>query len=235
MAFSRSEAPHCDWCPHKKNCLYNFLSSPEEKSAWREMRVAAPFKSGEVIFHEGAPPVGVYVVCKGMVKVYKSTRSGHQLTTRIESPGDLLGHITLLASDGPYTGTSEALETSVVSMVSENKFFEFLVKFPKAALALLKELSRDVRRGENKARDIAFKSAKSRIADTLLKTLRPGKSYPLMINIKRKDLAEMAGLTVETSVRTLKDFETLGLIKRKEKGIQILKEDHLRKLTTSVG
>ena len=34
---------------------------------------------------------------------------------------------------------------------------DFLAKFPQASLALLRELARDVRRGENKARDIAFK------------------------------------------------------------------------------
>ncbi len=198
------------------------------------MRVASPFKSGEVVFHEGTPAPGLYVVCKGSAKVYKSTRSGQQLTARIELAGDLLGHITLLADDGPYTGTAEALEPSIVSMIDSKTFFDFLSKFPDAARALLKELSRDVRRGENKARDIAFKSAKSRIADTLIRTAqKPGKSYPLLINIKRKDLAELAGLTMETSVRTLHELELKGLIKREEKSIKILKEEELRRLASS--
>lgn len=233
MPFLKSEAPNCDWCPHKKNCLYNFLETPEAKRAWRGMRVASPFKEGDVIFHEGMPPPGVHVVCKGRVKVYKSTRSGQQLTTRVELAGDLLGHISLLAAEGPYTGTAEALEPTLISMVDEKIFLDFLRKFPQASLALLRELARDVRRGENKARDIAFKSARSRIADSLLKTAK-SKSFPLMINIKRKDLAEMAGLTIETSVRTLRDFEVKGVIKRKEKGILVIKEEELRRLAGHV-
>ncbi len=234
MAFLKSEAPNCDWCPHKKTCFYNFLGDAEAKKAWREMRVAAPFKSGEVVFHEGAPAPGLYVICKGSAKVYKSTRSGQQLIARIELAGDLLGHITLLADDGPYTGTAETLESSVISMIDSKNFFDFLAQFPDATRALLRELSRDVRRGENKARDIAFKSAKARIADTLLRTARPqGKSYPILINIKRKDLAELAGLTLETSVRTLHELELKGLIKRAEKNIKILKEDELRRLASS--
>jgi CRP-like cAMP-binding protein len=230
MAFSKSAAPNCDWCPHKKSCLYNFLGDAEARKAWREMRVASPFKAGEIIFHEGMPPPGVYVICNGRVKVYKSTRSAQQLTTRVELAGDLVGHITLLADEGPYTGTAEALESSVISMVDSKSFLAFLAKFPQAARALLMELARDVRRGENKARDIAYKSARSRIADSLLKITNSSKSYPLMINVRRTELAEMAGLTLETSVRTLKDFELRGLIKRQGKGILVLKEDDLRRL-----
>src|SRR4051812_40531420 len=134
MAFSKREAPNCEWCPHRKNCLYDLLNTKEAKKAWREIRVANPFRSGEVIFHEGTMPQGVYVVCTGKTKIYKSSRTGQQLITRIEGPGDLLGQITLLAAEGPYTGTAEALEPSVVSMVDTQTFFDYLTQHPAAAL-----------------------------------------------------------------------------------------------------
>lgn len=230
MPFSRREAPNCDWCPHRKNCLYDLLGTKEARKAWREMRLAGPFRAGEVIFHEGTQPQGVYVVCKGQVKIYKSSRAGHQLTTRVEGPGDLLGQITLLAKDGPYTGTGEALEPSIVSMVNEREFLDFLSRFPHAALALMREMARDVRRGENKARDIAFKPARGRLADTLLRMMRPAKPFPIVVGLKRRDLAEMAGLTIETSVRLLKDFEERGLIRKRDKDLILLKEADIRGL-----
>ena len=233
MAFSKREAPNCEWCRYKSNCLYSLLGAKDAKKAWREMRVANAFKSGEVIFHEGTPPIGVYVVCTGRIKIYKSSRAGHQLITRIESPGDLVGHITLLAKDGGYTGTAEALEPSVVSLVDEKTFVDFLARFPEASRALLRETARDVRRGENKARDIAFKPARGRMADTLLRIKRPGK--PAVIHgFKRRDLAEMSGLTIETTVRLLKDFESRGLIQKKEKDLLILNEDQLQSLSGAV-
>ena len=233
MFYSRRDAPNCDWCPYKKNCLYDLLGTKEAKKAWREMRLARAFKRGEVIFHEGALPRGVYIVCSGKLKLYKSSRTGHQLTTRVESSGDLIGHVTLLADDGPYTGTGEALEPSVVSTIDSRSFLDFLTKFPQAALALLRELARDVRRGENKARDIAFKPARGRLADTLLRMMLPQKPYPVVAGIKRRDLAEMAGLTIETTVRLLKDFEESDVLRKKEKDLLILGEDRLRALSTS--
>ena len=233
MPYSRREAPNCDWCPFKKNCFYELLGTKDAKKSWREMRLANAFKRGEVIFHEGSMPQGVYVVCTGKVKIYKSSRTGQQLTTRVESPGDLLGQITLLADEGPYTGTGEALEPSVVSMVDTKTFHDFLAKFPQASLALMRELARDVRRGENKARDIAFKPARGRLADTLIRMMVAKKPYPVVAGIKRRDLAEMAGLTIETTVRLLKDFEEREILRKKDKDLLIVGEQRLRALSGS--
>ena len=233
MAFSRRDAPNCDWCSYKRNCFYDLLGTKEAKKAWREMRLAHPFKRGEVIFHEGTMPQGIYVVCTGKVKVYKSSRTGQQLTTRVESPGDLVGHVALLADEGQYTGTAETLEPSVVSMIDTRTFYNFLTKYPVASFALMRELARDVRRGENKARDIAFKPARGRLADTLIRMMVPKKPYPIVAGIKRRDLAEMAGLTIETTVRLLKDFEEREVLKKKEKDLVILSEERLRALAGS--
>lgn len=233
MAYSKRDAPNCDWCPHKKTCFYELLGTKESKKAWREIRLANPFKRGEVIFHEGAMPQGVYVVCTGKAKVYKSSRTGQQLTTRVESPGDLIGHVTLLSEEGAYTATGEALEPSVVSMIDKPTFYAFLAKYPPASAALLKELARDVRRGENKARDIAFKPARGRLADTLIRMMVAKKPYPVVAGIKRRDLAEMAGLTIETTVRLLKDFEERDVLRKKEKDLLILSEERLRALAGS--
>lgn len=233
MPYSKRDAPNCDWCAFRKNCFYELLGTKDAKKAWREMRLANPFKRGEVVFHEGATPQGVYVVCTGKVKVYKSSRTGQQLTTRVESPGDLLGHVTFLANEGPYTGTGEALEPSVVSMIETRSFHDFLTKFPQAGIALMRELARDVRRGENKARDIAFKPARGRLADTLIRMMQAKKPYPIVAGIKRRDLAEMAGLTIETTVRLLKDFEEREVLKKKEKDLIILSEERLRALAGS--
>lgn len=229
MAFSRKEAPNCDWCPYRRNCLYELLEDKTSRQSWREMRVANRFRPGEIVFYEGERPTGLYVVCTGQVKITKTSRTGQQLVTRVERPGDLLGHRSLLARDN-YSGNAEAMEESVVSMVEESAFTQFLLRFPKAALALLRELSHDVRRGEDKARDIAFKPARSRLANVLLNVVKPNGKGLVVHGLKRKDLAEMSGLTIETTVRLIKDFELRGLLKRREKDLVIVDEDKIRSI-----
>ena len=148
----------------------------------------------------------------------------------MEHPGDLLGHITLLAHDGPYRASAEAMETSTVSLVDEQSFTQFLAMYPNASLALLRALAHDVRMSDNKARDVAFKPARSRLADTLLRMKRPAKTHPIIAGIKRKDLAEMAGLSTETAVRLIKDFEERGLLQKKDKDLLIINEEQLSNL-----
>ncbi|MBI3299214.1 MAG: Crp/Fnr family transcriptional regulator [Elusimicrobia bacterium] len=233
MGFSKKEAPNCEWCPHRKNCFYDLLDDKTSKKEWREMRIANRFKSGETVFYEGENPSGIYVVCTGKVKVLKASRTGQQLLLRIEQPGDLVGHISTLA-EWPYAGSSEAMEESVVSMIEVNSFKEFLSKHPRSALALLREVARDARRGEAKARDIAFKPARGRLAGTLLRTVPAAaikKNQAVISGLKRKDIAEMAGLTIETTVRLLKDFESRGLVARKGKDIQVLDVEKLKSLS----
>ena len=45
--------------------------------------------------------------------------------------------------------------------------------------------------------------------------------------------AEMAGLTIETTVRLLKDFEERDVLRKKEKDLLILSEERLRALAGS--
>lgn len=227
MPFSKKEAPNCDWCSFKSNCFYALLKDKQSRKHWKDMRIANRFKAGDVIFYEGEKPQGLYVVCTGKAKIFKSSRTGQQLVTRIEKPGDLLGHRSMLSGEN-YSGSAEAMQESVISMVDASTFTQFLMKHPDAALVLLREVCKDVRRGEDKARDIAFKPARSRLGSVLLNVMQPNGKSPLVAGLKRKDLAEMAGLTIETTVRLLKDFEGRGLIQRRDKDILIRDESKLR-------
>jgi len=233
MGFSKKEAPNCDWCPAKKNCFYELLDDKASKKEWREMRIANRFKPNETVFYEGENPSGIYVVCTGKIKILKSSRTGQQLLLRFEEPGDLVGHISSLAQ-WPYAGSAEAMEESVISMIEIDAFKKFLMRHPGSAVALLREVARDVRRGEAKARDIAFKPARGRLAGTLLRCLGETpqkKNQAVLSGFKRKDIAEMAGLTIETTVRLLKDFETRGLVARAGKDIKILDVEKLKSLS----
>jgi CRP/FNR family transcriptional regulator len=164
------------------------------------------------------------------VKIFKTSRSGQQLLLRFENPGDLVGHISLLAN-WPYADNAEAMEESVVSMVDEETFRRFLTKHPLAAIAILSEVAKDSRRGEARARDIAFKPARARLAGTLTRHIpNPPPKNPTVSNLKRKDIAEMSGLTIETTVRLLKDFEIKGYIRRNGKDIALINIEKLRSL-----
>lgn len=232
MGFSKKDAPNCDWCKHKKNCFYSLLDKDSRKE-WREMRIANLFHPGESLYYEGENPGGVYICCSGKVKIYRSSRSGQGLLMRLESPGDLVGHISVL-SGWPYASSAESMGESVVSMIPEAALRKFLLDHPASALALLREVARDVRRSSARAQDIAFKPARARLAGTLVRMVCPESeksSKPMVTPLKRKEIAEMSGLTIETTVRLLKDFETCGWVVRKGKDIFLSDIEKLRAIS----
>jgi CRP/FNR family transcriptional regulator, polysaccharide utilization system transcription regulator len=233
MGFETKNAPKCEWCKAKSNCFYGLLDKKSKKE-WTDIRVANRFKGDDILFFDGEKPTGMYILCSGKAKLYKSTRTGQQLITRVHNPGDLIGYRAVLAEEN-YAGTAMAMEDSTVSLIPSDTFDRFLQSDPKAMMAFLKKMAKELGASEAKSRDIAYKPAKGRLGDVLLKLMRKnGRPEPVVAGVKRKEIAEMAGLTIETTVRLLNDFEKQGLIRREVKDIAILKPERLQTLATSL-
>ena len=220
----------CTGCITKNDCFFSDLK-PEALEELKRIRIINSIKKGEVIFSERQTPKGIYIVCSGRVKIYKLTRSGQQLTTRLAGPGDILGYRSLIANE-EYSANAEALENSQLSFIYKDAFFPFTSRFYPVTLKLLKKLGEDLRSAENKARDIAYKSARERIGDLLFMldsaySLKNRKvRYP--ISLKRQELAEMAGITTETAIRVLREFNKQKIIELKGRSITISNESKLR-------
>jgi CRP/FNR family transcriptional regulator len=84
----------------------------------------------------------------------------------------------------------------------------------------------------NTVRNLMYKQMNGRIADALLYIdgLKKEKAEIFQL-LSRKDLADFAGISTESAVKLLKAFEKDGLIKLKEKDIQIIKRNELLEIS----
>ncbi|MBI4369207.1 MAG: Crp/Fnr family transcriptional regulator [Elusimicrobia bacterium] len=221
-------APNCRICPHRANCLFVSLDESSRKE-WICLRKARIYTRGATVFHEGDDPQGVYVVCEGKVKIFKSTRSGRMLTTRVLPAGSLFGHRSLLAGEA-YSAGTEAFVDSVVSRIDGKSFLGFLKRHWSTVTVILRQLARGVREGEDKARDIAFSTARARLAQAIL-SLAKRHNNTLIAAIQKKELAQVAGITPETCVRLLKKFEKTGVVKGpRREPLTVLNEQALMRI-----
>lgn len=83
-----------------------------------------------------------------------------------------------------------------------------------------------------KTRQLVFKSAKQRLADTLLDLsrkhgIKDTQATTLQLQLKREELAEMVGVTQETVVRLLALLKKEGLIRLAGRKILILNDEKL--------
>ena len=164
---------------------------------------------------EGDAATNVYVACEGKVKIYKSTRMGKSLTTKILPAGSVFGHRSLFAHE-PYSASAEAFTDAVISKIDEKNFMKFLQRHWAAAKLILNQFAQGMREGEDKAREIAFSTAKARMAQALMSFGKKSGDQWVVVT-PRKEIAQVAGVVTETCVRLIRRFENEGIVRRRDR------------------
>ena len=178
---------------------------------------------GEIIFQEGAPAFGFYLIFDGMVKLVKrSTRAKSQIL-KIVGPGEILGETTLF-DKGSHNAYAKTLDQVVVGFIERGDFFYFLERHPKTIFRLYEKLSEELKAFQNKLAERSYSSSKERLARLILHLGKSG------VELSRAELAEMAGVSSKTAISTLSELESRDIIAIESRRIKILREDYLQKI-----
>jgi len=191
------------------------------------------YRPRQVIFSEGSPAVGLYVICHGAVKLYHSDRFGRDHILEIAEPGAVLGELSL--DDMPNQSVSaEAIAESQLCFLPRERLIGFLQRYPAASVRLIAALSRELASARRKVRDLALKGAESRLASLLLQLAHAnGDSTPggrLQLRYTRRDLAEMIGVSTETAIRLLGRLKQKHAINLERREVIISDTEKLTKL-----
>ena len=101
-------------------------------------------RRGDVLFHEGESPEGVYLLKAGRVELSMEASDGRSLTTRMVRRGQFFGLEALFANSA-HDSTARALGAAAVAFVPRDAFFAFLDANPDVGLRILHVLSEDLR------------------------------------------------------------------------------------------
>lgn len=224
MKRSNFEMPSCNDCEVQGDGIFCSVSA-ESKDMLSEKKGDNFYKKGQTIFYEGNHANGLYCIYDGKVKLSKLGDDGKEQIVRFAKTSDILGYRSLL-SDEPYHATATAMEDCHVCLLSKEKFMKLMENDPKLSLSVVQLLSKDLRSAEQLLIDIAQKSVKERIAEALvlLKNtfgcLEDGET--LSVTLTRSEIADIAGTTTETTIRTLAQLSDNGLIELLGKRIRII-------------
>lgn len=178
------------------------------RDALRKAAVPQTFRRGDVIVHQGDPPAFVGLVLEGRVKVVSHSAGGRDVTLEVLAEGQLFGLIPVL--DGaPYPTAVVGVEDGVVGRVAAARFEGVLREEPGAALHLLRSLSARTRRLTEALTERCTADVQARLAHKLL-DLAAGERT---VAVTRQELAELAGTTVETAIRTTRRWERDQLVR----------------------
>jgi CRP-like cAMP-binding protein len=180
---------------------------------------------GEFYFMEGDPATAIFLLVEGKVKLLQVTPQGQQVNHGYVSKGDVFGVISSL-SEKSYPVSAQAIETCLALTWSQGDFNRLVENSPRIASNITHILAQKIQIYQDRIREMATQRVERRIARTLLRLAqqagRKTESGVLIdIPLTRQDLAEMTGTTMFTVSRTLKQWETRGLIFSKREKVII--------------
>ncbi len=203
---------------------FETLEESERKELFSASRTIALGKK-DVLFRQGSYPNGIYILQKGMLKVYQLNYDGSIQILFLYSPGEVFGHRPILSSEY-HPVTVAALEDCELLFIDRKIFLDTLQKSLSLSNQLLVSLSHEFTVFTNRLNVFAQRGIKERLALALLILNEKFKSDKDIngvseIILSRSDLANFVGTSLENLVRTINYFKEKKLIITKGKSLFI--------------
>lgn len=220
-------------CKHCSN-RFNSVFCKTENDKMEEIEAAklcSTYKKGETIFREGAYASGVYCINGGKVKLSMIGDEGREQIVRMAKPGDIIGYKALL-SGNRYSATASTLEDCNVCFIPREIFIKILQKDAALSFEMMKILSDELKRAEEKITHLAQKPVRERVAEVILflkETYGLDADNNVNVLLTREEIANLVGTATETAIRLLSEFNKDHIIELSGKKIKILNQDKLVK------
>lgn len=202
----------------------------DEVQSLNDTKRNATFKKGQTIFYEDSFPKYLFCVTGGKVKLTQTGIDGKEQIVQLACAGDVIGYRAILCNE-KYSGSAVAIEETTACLIPIQLFFSYIRDNHKVAISIIQLFSRELKEAERKLIDITQRTVKERMAHSLLLLKESygleNDGCTLKINMKREELASLAGTTRETATRILKEMKLKGMIDLIGKKIKIIRHKEL--------
>ena len=188
--------------------------------------IARGYRKGEAVFEEGAPAGAVYLLRSGLVKAVKFSPKAELASMEIIGPGQQFGMIAVM-DDKPYPVSAVPLSASRIYRIPATVFSGLLAAHPEFSKHVFAAVGDHLRQSQD-LRSLAGESVERRVAHVLLVLSR---SMGAELRVRREDIAEIAGCSAETAIRTIADFRKKRLVATGWKRVTLLDPARLKALT----
>jgi len=185
------------------------------------------FAPDATLFNQGDPSDRFWMLRAGRLKIIHLAEDGREVILEVISPGEVFGGAVLFMDAQPATARAMT-PAETISFPSE-AYARLMEQHPLIARRLVKmlgtrlfsQLSLQVLAGERVERRLAHILVK--LADRAGRA-EPGGAILITIPLTRQDLAEMAGTTLETAIRTMSRFRAQGWVETRRGGFVLIRE-----------
>jgi len=211
-----------------EQCIVRQFNSLKTLTKDELMRVSAckttqVIKKGDTIFEEGDTLNGIYCIRDGVCKMTKLSENGKDQVVKLALKGGMIGQRSLVSGE-PSNLTATAVNDMQVCFVPRSEIIQDLQKNPDFSMDVLKNMAKDLKNSDDQLVDMAQKTVKQRLANTLVyihQKFGSDENGFLVLTLSREDYASIVGTATESAIRILSQFKKQGLISTKGKQIKI--------------
>ncbi|MDO8588007.1 MAG: Crp/Fnr family transcriptional regulator [Armatimonadota bacterium] len=194
------------------------------------------YKRRDYVWFQGDPSDAFVVIRDGYVKIVKHSKGGKDVLLEVLGPGDVLGAVALLEGR-PYPATACALSKASLLLLSRDEFLGVIERNPAVVTQALVAVGSRLRYAHEMMRQFATECVESRVASLLLilgsrAFDEHGERVVLDVRLTRRDIADMVGAALETTIRLLSRWEKNGVVSRDRGHIVLLDLPTLRKISS---
>ena len=198
---------------------------------------ARGFTAGEQIVAQGHRLETLYLVVAGQVKMMRALPNGRRVLLSVFGPGQLFGTVDAL-SDEPCNHSFVALTDGECLAICRRALMVCLEQHSDLARGLLVALVPHFSECRHCVVELAAMRVEARLARLLTRLgasvgeQRPG-GLLVPVTLRRQDLADMTGTTVETCIRVMSRWRNEGLVETVDEGFLITDPELLESLSNA--
>jgi CRP/FNR family transcriptional regulator len=196
-----------------------------------QIAAARQFGKGELLFSQGDPCTGFFLVIDGMIKIFRLSPDGREKVLVVVPPGQTFAEAALFG-DGRFPAYAEALSPSKLLFFPKGPFLSLLREDPDLSFKLLASIATWLKRMVGLIEELTLQSASGRFAHYLLSETAPS-DRTLRLALSKKDLAGRLGITPETLSRLLADLAGRQILQVRGRTLSILDRTRLESVATA--
>lgn len=208
----------CHACDN--NCIFLKALAESDLKVLLQRATQVTYRKKEMIFKQGSFQTSLFLLRSGLVKTFVERRNDKNLILRIATANEFINLPTLFQST--YEFSAVALSNCEVCIIPLDDIRQFMAKKSELAQMLVEEYSRINTFILQRMVSIGTKQMHGRLADVILYLCsNVFENFKVFEYLSRKDIAEIAGMSVEGAIRLLTEFKNDGLIQINGKNITI--------------
>jgi len=203
----------------------------EELLLLENNNIMVTYKKGENLCKQGTLASHVIFICCGLVKIYMENDKS-SLILKVLPSGNMIGLTALLDGSNIFQYSAYAYQDCKIRLIDISIFKQLILRNSAFANEIINLLCENLIQTQTRFFSYTQKQSYGRLADTLIcLSCNIFKNAGFELQLTRKELGELTGMTTESVIRILSKFKNDKIIAIEGKTIRILDLETLQRIS----